>query len=390
MNKSTWIMILLTWFLGNLSIHFMTPALPELVNYFHTNTRIAQMTISIFLLGKALSMLLWSSLAQRIGRKPVFTIGLALYSLSNLAAALTHSALIFLSCRFSQGLAVGATLLMGRVMINDTHDEQQATFQFARLFSLGGLFICSLPFLGGLINSYGNWQIASGAMAAYGLLLLLFCPLLPETKPQLYSTTSLRTNMIVILSNRLFLRYLFISALMMAGESAFNTSASFILIQGAHYSTGDYGSIKTLMALMHLSGTAACGLLIRHTSNARLVVFGVRIFAFSTGLMWLFSLTDSSILWTFIVPMMIYYFGTGFIVACTTAGACRPFPKQMATALALSLFGQFNCSALFSFITSVLAIHHAAPFMLLMTFISALSMMLWPNAKQRTQSSVTA
>ncbi|WP_269457746.1 hypothetical protein [Legionella spiritensis] len=34
MNKSAWLMILFTWFLGNLGIHFMTPALPALATLF--------------------------------------------------------------------------------------------------------------------------------------------------------------------------------------------------------------------------------------------------------------------------------------------------------------------------------------------------------------------
>lgn len=384
MNKSTWIMILLTWFLGNISIHFITPALPELTHYFNSSIRLSQMIISLFLLGKALSMLLWSTLAQRYGRKPIFISGLFLFSLSNLLAAFTSSMLFFLACRFCQGLAVGATLLMGRVMVNDCYNEQRATRHFALLFFVGGIFISLLPMLGALINNYWGWQIALISIAFYGLLLWCGSFTLQETKPEIDPSGTLYASIVLIMQNRLFLRYLLVSALMMAGESAFNTSASFILIQGAHYSFNAYGTTKTAMAIMHLLGTGTCAFLVRYLSSAQLVVCGVRLFAFSTLLMWLFSLGHGSITLTFIIPMMIYYFGTGFIIASTTAAACRPFPKQMATALALTLFCQFNFSALFSFITSLLAIHDAHTFMLLMTGISFLSVLGWTSIK--TQS----
>lgn len=134
MRKSAWIMILLTWFLGNMSIHFITPALPQLAVFFDVTPRVAQLTISLFLSGKAISMLLWSRLSEQRGRKPVFIVGLLLYTVSNWLCSLSHSVFFFLLCRFMQGVAVGATLLMGRAMVNDTHNEQQATRQFAFLF----------------------------------------------------------------------------------------------------------------------------------------------------------------------------------------------------------------------------------------------------------------
>ncbi|MDX1837776.1 MFS transporter [Legionella taurinensis] len=375
MRKSAWIMILFTWFLGNMSIHFITPALPQLAAFFNVTPRIAQLTISFFLAGKAVSMLLWSQLSEHHGRKPIFILGLLLYTLSNWLCSFSHSALFFLSCRFVQGIAVGATLLMGRAMVNDTHDEQQATRQFAFLFSLAGLFICFLPFIGGRIHQFWPWQTAMLTMAAYGLLLLCFTACIDETHTTPPDALTLRQTIKLVFHNALFVRYLLVSAFMMAGESAFNTSASFILIQGGGFSVSQYGSIKTLMAIMHLLGTGACGWLIRYFSSAQLVVLGVRFFAASAFLMVLFSWTDASLVFLFILPMMVYYFGTGFIVASSTAASVRPFPRHMATALALTLFCQFACSALFSLISSLLSIERVVPFMCLMSLIGICSLM---------------
>ncbi len=112
MKKNALLIVLLTWFLGNMDIHFLTPALPSLVDYFSVTPNTAQLTISLFLLGKALSMILWGLLSERYGRKPIFIGGLLLFILSNFLIALNHSILLFLVCRFLQGISVGATLLM--------------------------------------------------------------------------------------------------------------------------------------------------------------------------------------------------------------------------------------------------------------------------------------
>lgn len=375
MKKNALLIVLLTWFLGNMDVHFLAPALPKIADYFAVSANIAQLTISCFLLGKAFSMILWGIISDRYGRKPVFITGLMLFICTNFLAAFSDSMISLLICRFLQGVGVGATLLMGRAMINDTHDEQRATHYFAWLFTLAGFFICFLPFLGGLINSYWNWQMASLLIAAYGLLLFPFCSTLKETKSKVQPPSELIQSIMTVFSHPVFVCYLLISALMMAGESAFNTSASFILIKGAHFTSTQYGGIKTVMAIMHLLGTACCGLLVSYYSCIKLTRTGVRIFALSACLMWLFALFSQNVMLTFVIPMMAYYFGTGFIVASATAAVVRPFPQHMAMALALTLFCQFNCSALFSFISSAAGIEKAESFMLLLTSISILSLL---------------
>ncbi|WP_454780968.1 MFS transporter [Legionella sp. WA2022007384] len=374
MTNKMLLAILLTWFFGNLDIHFLAPALPRLAEYFEVEPNIAQLTISIFLLGKALSMVLWGMLSERYGRKLIFISGLFLYLISNFLAAWSSSIGILLFCRFVQGLAVGATLLMGRAMINDTYDEQHATKYFAWLFTFGGLFICFLPFLGGLINNHWSWQTASIIIALYALFLLPLSIGMKETKSNDSISLNFKKIITTFFRHPIFVGYLFISALMMAGESAFNTSASFILIKGSQWTSTQYGLAKTAMAIMHLLGTACCGLLVKHYTSRQLTACGVYFFAFSAGLMWMSHLFSDMVYLCFVIPMMIYYFGTGFIVASATSAVVRPFPKQMALALALTLFCQFNCSALFSFITSVIGITDAYSFMHLLCLIALLSL----------------
>lgn len=374
MTKRTLLLIVCTWFLGNLDIHFFTPALPKIAEFFSIEPSIAQLTISLFLLGKALSMLLWGTLSEHYGRKPIFILGLFLYLVSNVLAAFSPSIEVLLLCRFFQGLAVGATLLMGRAMVNDSHDEQDATKYFAWLFTLGGLFICFLPFFGGLINNLWNWQIASLIIASYALLLVPLSIRLKETKPKHFNDLDFKNTLMRVFQHPVFMGYLLISALMMAGESAFNTSASFILIKGAQWTTSQYGGAKTAMAVMHLLGSACCGLLIKYYSSRQLTAFGVYFFAVSSILMYFFNLFFDSIFLIFVLPMTLYYFGTGFIVASASAVVVRPFPKQMAMALALTLFCQFSCSSLFSFISSITGIKDPSSFMHLLCLISLCSL----------------
>ncbi|MGQ3888331.1 Bcr/CflA family efflux MFS transporter [Legionella sp. CNM-1927-20] len=377
MNRRSYIIILLAWTLGNFSVQLIIPALPKLATDFHISARLAQLTISIFLLGKAISIIPWGSISESIGRKPVFILGLLIFSLANLFTVLSNNIYLLLIGRFLQGVGVGATVLMGRAMINDTQNEQQAIKKFSFFFSLSGILICFIPLIGGFINTYYDWPIAFAVMAIYSAVLFIYCRGISETKPQNLDRITLLNSMLLIFKNRLFVSYLLISALMMAGESAFNTSAPFILIKNAHYSITTFSNIKTIMSILYVIGTLMCGFLIKYWRSDFLVSIGIRLFIATACLMWFLYSYNYKVEITFVFPMMIYYFGTGFIVASATAASVRPFPKRMAIALAFSLFCQFNISALFSLLSSLIAIESVKPFMILISCISILALLIW-------------
>jgi MFS family permease len=390
MKRSTLTLILLTSFLGNLSIYFITPALPQLSETFISSPRLIQLTISLFLLGKAASMFFCCYLSERLGRRPIYMSGLLLYSFSNGIAAAAENIYFILICRLLQGFAVGATLLMGRCMINDLQEEQPAMRQFAWLFALSGVIICFLPWLGAMINNQLGWRSAFLIASAYGATLLVFSSTLPETHSNRPQVWSLQKSISFLFKNKLFVGYLTISALMMAGESAFNTCAPFILIKEAHFSLGSYGQVKTMLALMHLLGTATCGLLIRYIQSASLVGIGVAFFATTAGFMLFFCSFNNSLYLNLIIPMMLYYFGTGFIITSAAAAAVRPFPEQMALAMAMALFFQFSFSAGFSFIASLLEIETAKPLIGLISLIGLLSIVSWKELISRPSAAKTA
>lgn len=386
MNKPAYIIILLAWFLGNLSILLIMPALPKLATDFQVSSSIAQLTISAFLIGKALSIIPWGIISEHMGRKPVFILGIGLYCLTNLISAFSSTIYLIIFERFLQGASVGATVLMGRAMINDSQNEQQATKKFALYFSLSGLLICLILLLGGFINTHYNWPIAFFIMTGYSFLLLIYCGGINETKNNLPIENTLFKSLALIFKNKLFISYLLISSLMMAGESVFNTSAPFILITQAHYTVNYFAAVKTLMSILYVIGTLICGVLANYYQSEHLIKVGVHFFIFTACLMWILYLFNLSIELMFILPMMLYFFGTGFIVASATAAVVRPFPKQMALALACSLFCQFSISALFSLLSSLLAIESPKPFIILISMISLLAYLTWQYRPQHLQS----
>ena len=68
-----------------ISLYMLVPALPVLATNFGSDISIAQMTVSLYMVGIALSQLIMGPLSDRFGRRPVLLGGLALMVAASIA-----------------------------------------------------------------------------------------------------------------------------------------------------------------------------------------------------------------------------------------------------------------------------------------------------------------
>ena len=71
-----------------LTTDLMLPALPALAADLHASMAPVQLTMAALILGFGLAQLVWGPVADRVGRRPVLLLGLALYALASVGAAL--------------------------------------------------------------------------------------------------------------------------------------------------------------------------------------------------------------------------------------------------------------------------------------------------------------
>ena len=68
-----------------ISLYMLVPALPLLVTSFKSDISIAQMTVSLYMVGIACSQILLGPLSDRYGRRPVLLAGLGLMVVASAA-----------------------------------------------------------------------------------------------------------------------------------------------------------------------------------------------------------------------------------------------------------------------------------------------------------------
>ena len=166
-----------------LSIDSMLPALPDIGRSLAvTDHNERQWVIAIFMFGFASTQLIWGTLSDRFGRKPVLAAGYGLFVLFSLMAAFAPSFELLLVARFLQGSAVAVSRVLAISIVRDRYSGRQ----MARVMSLAFIVFMAAPVLapalGQLILFVAPWRWIFGALALAGAAVLLWSALrLPET-----------------------------------------------------------------------------------------------------------------------------------------------------------------------------------------------------------------
>src|SRR5277367_5373079 len=125
-----------------LAIDGMLPALPAIgkaLNITTDNER--QWIVTAYMLGFGGSQLIYGTLADRFGRKPVLLIGIAVYVVFSLMAALSTSFEMLLTARVLQGVGSAGSRVLAVSIVRDCYSGRR----MARVMSLSFIVFLAVP-----------------------------------------------------------------------------------------------------------------------------------------------------------------------------------------------------------------------------------------------------
>ncbi len=169
--------------LNAFAIDAMLPALPaigEALGVARENER--QLVVTLYLVGFGLTQMIWGPLSDRFGRRPVLVVGLLLYTLFALLAAVATSFPLLLAARAAQGGAAGAT----RVLVTSIVRDRFEGATMARVMSLTFVVFMLMPVLapsfGQVVLLVASWRAIFWGLGAWGAGMLAWAWIrLPET-----------------------------------------------------------------------------------------------------------------------------------------------------------------------------------------------------------------
>jgi DHA1 family bicyclomycin/chloramphenicol resistance-like MFS transporter len=315
-----------------LSTDLYAPTLPHLPVYFGTNAATVQLTMALNLAAFALAQLIWGPLGDRYGRRGIFIIGMGVFALTVIAAALSQTIGQLIAARILMGAAASVEAVLVLAVIGDLYEGEES----AKVYALYGMVISLVPaigpILGGFIYEWFGWRANFFLLA--GVVVLVFAVgllRLPETLP-VAERTALRLREIVRGYGQLLTRGAFVTVSLTLGLAigaifAYITEAPFILIDKHGIATRYFGLFQAVIVLAFFIGSLLSSRVVSRIGVRRL--FGIGLWSGSlSGLLVILAVALGETPVTLTAAMSVFAFALGPLFATAPVMAFARVPEH--------------------------------------------------------------
>lgn len=376
MTKSPWLfMPLLICFviLPRLSTDLYLPSLPNMLSVLHTSQASLQMTMTIFMMGYALSMLIAGPLSDIWGRKKVMTIGLAIFIFSSVVCIVSDSIDILLIGRFLQALGGCSGTVVARVMVKDAFMQEKQLEILTYLSAAMAICPVLVPIIGGLLQLYFGWKAAFYLLTVFAIFLFWLCQKQIEEKqfqPNFISLKTLCAHYKYLLTHPHFLGYSLVMGLVWCCYFAFTVEAPFLLQKILGFDSFRFGCLFSLTFIGYLIGTQAAKQYADQYGWDTSILIAIFLCLIATTAMAIFIAFWPLHWYEIVFPMMVMMIGIGIIIPCTQRAVTQPFPNLVGTVSGLFFFIEMLLGALGGFITRFFNANAALSLALFVLFVS--------------------
>ncbi len=170
-------------FMSTMDSSMVNIALPTIMKTFQSPLKSTQWVVLIYLLTITSSLLIWGSLADRVGRKKIYSYGLFIFSAGSLACAYSQSLTVLIVTRFIQALGAAMMMATGPAIIKDNFPPSQLGRSLGMIGVAVSLGLMTGPALGGLILQFFSWRAIFLVTVPIGLIFsILAWTIIPNPK----------------------------------------------------------------------------------------------------------------------------------------------------------------------------------------------------------------
>ena len=135
----------------------LATAVPSVVKELGSFTQFPWL-FSVYLLAQAVSVPLYSKLADTVGRKPVILVGVGLFLLGSVLCGFAWSMPALIAFRAVQGLGAGAVAPMSMTIVGDIYTVAERAKVQGYIASVWAVASVIGPALGGLFSQFASWR----------------------------------------------------------------------------------------------------------------------------------------------------------------------------------------------------------------------------------------
>lgn len=315
---------------GLVATDIFIPALGDMSHDLEMTSLQAQSLISIFLFGIAVMQLVYGPLSDSFGRRPFLLLGSGVFTLVSVLIALSDTVLEMSVLRFLQAVGACVGLTLGRAIVADLYDKEEAGKIFLAIFPFVGMSPAVAPVIGGVLNIHFGWPSCFLFIALFSaLLFLLVLCFFRESKPK-GKRPPLRFPIILgnykkLLRAPTFIAYMLPVCFAYAAYFAYISESPFLLKkQGLTPASIGYSYIS--LSLLYVLGN----LYARKTAEKRgldhTLLMGYLFFLAGGSFLFLALATFPNVFGLSILGVSLIAFGNGHLLPLGTAGGVTAIP----------------------------------------------------------------
>ena len=360
-SKITLLLLVAMTGVAPISLYMLVPALPLLATTFGRDISIAQMTVSLYMVGIALSQLIMGPLSDKFGRRPVLLAGLGLMVVAGSGSVFAQNLPELIAARFFQALGGASGMVISRAIIRDLYPRERVGAMISLV--VAALMIAQMisPLTGGLLETAFGWRAILYLITAASLAITVLIALaLPETRRDRAESSSFRGDLGKLTKNRAFIGYVLCQVRASQIIFAFAGGGPYLVVMQMGRTSAEYGAWFATTGFAYLVGNLFCVRFAPRHSLERLIWLGLtlQLAGSALNLIWSFTSLNQAPLVLFGTQMIVMA-GNAFVMANSAAGAISIRPEAAGTASGAMGFLQQGIGALVSQFGAYLGGHSA-------------------------------
>ncbi|MGE3932766.1 MAG: multidrug effflux MFS transporter [Rhodospirillaceae bacterium] len=337
---------------GPLAIHLFFPVVPAMRDAFGVSDATAQLSGSIVLFAMAVLTLVYGTLSDRYGRRPLLRSGLVLFLFGTALAGVADRIEVLLLGRLLQAAGAACGLALARAMAQDVFPPERLVKVLAYLtmaYTLGPMI--SPPIGGFLLDHYG-WRSVFVFAFAFGavIVVLAFLSIFETRRP-----TAERVRMIALLRGygRLLGYGRFVGFVMQSGFSSgtfitWAMATAFVMKDTLQRPAAEYGLWFMLFPAGFFIGSLTASRLGGRVRNEVMVLTGASLLVVAAGGLIVWALAGTLSPATLFLPGFVVTFAQGLSLPNAQAGAMAIDRSLAGTAAGVGVAMQFLFAAVLS------------------------------------------
>jgi len=334
---------------GPLSLNILAPAMPAMVKTFGVDAGTIQLTLSLYLLGMAISQLVLGPLSDRFGRRPVMLAGLTLTVVASAAAVVTSSLTGLIIARTIQAFGATVGIVLGRAIIRDLYDRDRAASMIGWVTAAMVIAPMLSPLIGGALDTAFGWWAIFIFLGVFSAVILIWTLLtLPETRAAATgeSFSKFLEDSATVVVNPTFLGYALVAACNSAMFFTFIGGAPHVVVTIMQRTSAEYGVWFIVLSATFMFGNFAAGRWSARYGVDAMIRTAVTITftGAAIGIVWVLLQPGGGPV-VIMVPQMIVGFASGFMLPNSIAGAVSVRPQAAGAAAGIMGFMQMGLGA---------------------------------------------